>query len=70
MAPVPITADYYQILQVSQCATTETIARSYKQLAFVLHPDKNKKADATEAFQLVCFSRFLQSEIPSSRALP
>jgi DnaJ-class molecular chaperone len=60
MAPVEITEDYYLILKVDQSATTATITKSYKQLALLLHPDRNKKHDATEAFQLVCkisFSR-------------
>jgi hypothetical protein len=38
MAPVPITEDYYLMLEVEQTATSELIARSYKRLALKLHP--------------------------------
>jgi len=54
MAPVTITEDYYVVLEVVQTATAEEISKSYKRLARVLHPDKNRKHDATESFQLVC----------------
>jgi DnaJ-class molecular chaperone len=53
MAPVPITEDYYMVLEVVQTATPEQVIRSYKQLALKLHPDRNAKRDTTEAFQLV-----------------
>jgi len=42
------------VLEVVQTAPLELIIRSYKQLALKLHPDRNPKHDATEAFQLVC----------------
>jgi len=61
MAPAVITEDYYVVLKVDQSATTEAITKSYRQLALLLHPDRNKKLEATEAFQLVCQS-FLSSE--------
>jgi curved DNA-binding protein CbpA len=54
MAPAPITEDYYMVLEVQQTATPELVNRSYKRLALKLHPDRNNKHDATEAFQLVC----------------
>jgi curved DNA-binding protein CbpA len=54
MAPLPITEDYYMVLEVGQTATPELIIRSYKRLALKLHPDRNTRHDATEAFQLVC----------------
>jgi curved DNA-binding protein CbpA len=54
MAPVPITEDYYMVLEVEQTATLELIKKSYKQLALKLHPDKNTKDDATQVFILVC----------------
>ncbi|KAL8861140.1 MAG: hypothetical protein Q9178_002356 [Gyalolechia marmorata] len=53
MVPPPITDDYYMVLEVEQAATPELIIRSYKRLALKLHPDRNTKQDATEAFQLL-----------------
>ena len=53
MAPAVIVEDYYLILKVDQSATPETITKSYKKLALLLHPDRNKDHNATEAFQLV-----------------
>jgi curved DNA-binding protein CbpA len=53
MARSSITEDYYMVLEVAQTATPELIVRSYKRLALKLHPDRNAKQDATEAFQLV-----------------
>ncbi|TGO29995.1 hypothetical protein BPAE_0009g00930 [Botrytis paeoniae] len=53
MAPVQITEDYYAVLEIEQMATQDLIIRSYRRLALKLHPDRNDKADATEAFQLL-----------------
>ncbi|KAH9208348.1 DnaJ domain-containing protein, partial [Leptodontidium sp. 2 PMI_412] len=53
MAPAPITEDYYVVLEVQQTAAPELIVRSYRRLALKLHPDRNAKHDATEAFQLL-----------------
>ncbi|KAF7953181.1 hypothetical protein EAE96_006396 [Botrytis aclada] len=53
MAPVQITEDYYAVLEIQQTATQDLIVRSYRRLALKLHPDRNDKADATEAFQLL-----------------
>lgn len=52
--PSPITNDYYMMLEVKQTATPELIIKSFKRLALKLHPDRNDKHDATEAFQLIC----------------
>ncbi|OCT48554.1 DnaJ-domain-containing protein [Cladophialophora carrionii] len=51
MAPSPITEDYYMILEVEPTAEPQLIAKSYRRLALKLHPDRNDKRDATEAFQ-------------------
>jgi len=61
MAPTPITEDYYMVLEVVQTATCKEISQSYKRLALKLHPDRNAKHDATEAFQLVCL--FFESKL-------
>ncbi|MCJ1472934.1 hypothetical protein MMC13_001583 [Lambiella insularis] len=53
MAPVPITEDYYMVLEVEQTATPELITKSFKRLALKVHPDRNAKHNATEAFQLL-----------------
>ncbi|KAJ9642864.1 hypothetical protein H2199_004385 [Coniosporium tulheliwenetii] len=50
----PITEDYYAILEVSHTADSETIKKSFRRLARLLHPDKNPdKANATASFQLL-----------------
>ncbi|CZR67577.1 uncharacterized protein PAC_17476 [Phialocephala subalpina] len=46
-----IQEDYYAILSVPQSAPLETIRDSYKRLALLLHPDKNKSPNATKEFQ-------------------
>ncbi|KAI0537201.1 DnaJ domain-containing protein [Xylaria digitata] len=53
MAPVPITEDFYMVLEVDQNATTEVITRSYRRLALKHHPDRNAGSDTTAAFQLL-----------------
>ncbi|KAJ8066379.1 hypothetical protein OCU04_005446 [Sclerotinia nivalis] len=53
MSLVPVTEDYYMILEVVQTAALDQITKSYKQQALKLHPDKNPSHDATEAFQLL-----------------
>ncbi|KAI4193083.1 MAG: hypothetical protein LQ350_008478 [Teloschistes chrysophthalmus] len=54
MAPAEITEDYYAVLEVSQTACPDTIRKSYRRLAVLLHPDKNpNKPNATAAFQLL-----------------
>ncbi|KAF3002374.1 hypothetical protein E8E13_001003 [Curvularia kusanoi] len=51
MAHSSTTEDYYMILGVEQTAATQIIISSYRRLALKLHPDRNAKHDATEAFQ-------------------
>lgn len=41
----------YEMLGVQKTATNDDIRRSYKRLALVLHPDKNKAPDAVHRFQ-------------------
>jgi curved DNA-binding protein CbpA len=53
MAPVLPTADYYQVLEIAQDATLDSIVQSFRRLALKLHPDRNNAADATARFQLV-----------------
>ncbi|KAL8659709.1 MAG: hypothetical protein Q9202_006989 [Teloschistes flavicans] len=54
MAPAEITEDYYAILEVSHTASSDTIRRSYRRLAVLLHPDKNPNTpNATASFQLL-----------------
>lgn len=53
MAPVKVTDDYYLILDVHEDASTEEITRSYRRLAFQIHPDRSDRSDATEAFQKI-----------------
>ncbi|KAG0651745.1 hlj1 [Hyphodiscus hymeniophilus] len=53
MAPAQITEDFYKVLEVEQSATAVKIKQSYKRLALQLHPDKNRKHNATESFTLL-----------------
>ncbi|KAI3929832.1 hypothetical protein MKX01_026000 [Papaver californicum] len=46
-------ADWYGILGVSQYSDDETVRKQYKQLALLLHPDKNKSVGADGAFKLI-----------------
>ncbi|XP_055308889.1 dnaJ homolog subfamily B member 12-like isoform X2 [Sitodiplosis mosellana] len=45
--------DYYEVLKVTKEATDTEIKKSYKKLALVLHPDKNRAPGAAEAFKAV-----------------
>lgn len=45
--------DYYEVLQVTKEATDTDIKKSYKKLALVLHPDKNRAPGSAEAFKAV-----------------
>ncbi|CAD6991106.1 unnamed protein product [Ceratitis capitata] len=45
--------DYYEILSITKEATDSEIKKSYKKLALLLHPDKNKAPGASDAFKAV-----------------
>ncbi|XP_027338425.1 uncharacterized protein LOC113852399 [Abrus precatorius] len=45
--------DWYKILGVQPLADDETVRRHYRQLALILHPDKNKSVGANGAFNLI-----------------
>lgn len=46
--------DFYAVLGVAQSTDDEAIIRkAYLKLSIIVHPDKNKHALATEAFQRV-----------------
>jgi curved DNA-binding protein CbpA len=53
MAPVEVDDDYYAVLEISNTATLEVITKSYRRLAKIRHPDKNRRRDSTAVFQLV-----------------
>lgn len=53
MLPSALTEDYYAILEVHRDAGPELIVKSYRRLARKLHPDRNTRPDATQAFQQV-----------------
>ncbi|TVY84853.1 Chaperone protein DnaJ [Lachnellula suecica] len=53
MPPTP-SLDYYQTLEVEKSADTETITASYRRLARVHHPDKDREnPEATAKFQQI-----------------
>lgn len=43
--------DYYQILGISPQATQSEVRRSFRRLAVMYHPDKNKTAEGEERFK-------------------
>lgn len=54
MAPASVVDDYYEILEVEETADKMTIKASYKRLARLRHPDKDRhNPNAKVAFQLV-----------------
>uniref|UniRef100_A0A8C6UNA5 DnaJ (Hsp40) homolog, subfamily C, member 1 n=1 Tax=Neogobius melanostomus TaxID=47308 RepID=A0A8C6UNA5_9GOBI len=55
--------NFYQLLSVPQDAPAADIKKAYRRLSLVLHPDKNKEADAEERFrQLVAVYEVLKDE--------
>ncbi|GBG69439.1 hypothetical protein CBR_g4134 [Chara braunii] len=49
----PKFTDWYHVLQVQENADDITIKKKFRQLALLLHPDKNNSARAEEAFKIV-----------------
>lgn len=47
------TPDWYKILKVDEKSDVDSIKKRYRQLALLLHPDKNKHVKAEAAFKLV-----------------
>ena len=45
--------NYYEVLGVSQDASTDEIRRAYRQLAMEWHPDRNKSPDAERMMRLI-----------------
>lgn len=54
MAPAEVNVDYYAVLEISNSVSLEVVTKSYRRLALLRHPDKNRNKEAsTAAFQLV-----------------
>ncbi|XP_024539012.1 uncharacterized protein LOC9653271 [Selaginella moellendorffii] len=51
--PRPRNPDWYRVLKVDEEADSIAIKKRYRQLALLLHPDKNKNVKSEEAFKLV-----------------
>jgi hypothetical protein len=45
--------DYYELLRINRNASTDEIRKAYRQLAVLLHPDKNPHPDAAEGFRAI-----------------
>ena len=59
MPSLDVTDSYYEILKIPKDASLSDITRSYRRLAFVLHPDKNPDdPNAIIAFQHVSLTSF------------
>ena len=46
-------SDYYALFSVSRTATETEIKKSYRKMAVLVHPDKNRAPEAEEAFKLL-----------------
>ena len=54
--------DYYAELRLQRQATRDDIKKSYRQLALLYHPDKNKAPDAQEHFVRVTQAYYVLSD--------
>jgi hypothetical protein len=59
--------NHFDVLQVNEYASTETIKKHYKDLARQYHPDKNSKPDAAETFTAIAEAYTVLSD-PNLRA--
>jgi len=58
-----VNGTFYELLGLSQSATTSEIRKSYRKLSLSLHPDRNKADNAEEAFrQLVAVYEILKDK--------
>ena len=69
MAPAEFNVDYYAILEISNIATLDVVTKSYRRLAKIRHPDKNRSNDATAVFQLVSSLTFSIEEVAANSLL-
>ncbi|KAF8401567.1 hypothetical protein HHK36_012509 [Tetracentron sinense] len=60
--------DWYGILQIEQTEDEASIKKQYRNLAFLLHPDKNKSFGAEAAFKLIAEAKRILSD-PEKRSL-